>query len=144
MNVSGWWYRWWLWWWWWFTWTTLTAMSSEKGRVAMMRRMEIMVMRWAQMPGPSSHTGENIFSQFGILYFIFSILHFVLGFVKSVWRKYRVLVFIILNCYNYYKLVNSVFIVFLYFVSCAEIMVTMHICIYAEMYKEMQKCTRAS
>ena len=34
----------------------MTAMSSEKGRVAMMSRMEIMVMRCAQMPGPSSHT----------------------------------------------------------------------------------------
>ena len=34
----------------------MTAMSREKGRVAMMSRMEIMVMRCAQMPGPSSQT----------------------------------------------------------------------------------------
>ena len=31
-------------------------MSSEKGRVAIISRMEMMVIRWAQMPGPSSHT----------------------------------------------------------------------------------------
>ena len=35
-------------------------MSREKGRVAMMSRMEIMVMRCAQMPGPSSHTEKVI------------------------------------------------------------------------------------
>ena len=39
----------------------MTAMSSEKGRVAMMSRMEIMVMRCAQMPGPSSHTEHKGF-----------------------------------------------------------------------------------
>ena len=38
--------------------TTLTAMSRERGRVAMMSRMEMMVMRWAHRPGPSSHTGQ--------------------------------------------------------------------------------------
>ena len=34
-------------------------MSSENGRVAMIKRIEIMVIRWAQMPGPSSHTEED-------------------------------------------------------------------------------------
>ena len=41
------------------TWTTLTVMRREKGRVAMIRRMEIMVMRCAQMPGPSSHAARK-------------------------------------------------------------------------------------
>ena len=42
------------------TWTTLTVMSREKGRVAMISRTETIVMRWAQTPGPSSHTERRV------------------------------------------------------------------------------------
>ena len=39
------------------TWTTLMTKQRETGRVARMMSREKKVMRWAQMPGPSSQPG---------------------------------------------------------------------------------------